>query len=127
LKWSPSITYLHRRLIFLRNIRLISRYKNILEIVSGSGSILAEIKRIYPQINTYSHDKSMKSRQLIRYFTPKSTILNKLKPVSKKMDCIIFFEVMKHIEDDQKFLKIVSDSLVDNGLIIFSVPAHQKK
>ena len=127
LKWAPSITYLHRRDIFLRNINLLSNCKNVLEIGSGSGSILAEINRIYPQINTFSYDKSLKSKKLIQHFSPKSILINDLEQVPKKMDCIIFFEVMEHIEDDHEFLNTVNKLLSRDGFIFFSVPAHQSK
>jgi SAM-dependent methyltransferase len=127
LKWAPSITYLHRRNIFLRNINLLAKCKNVLEIGCGSGSILAEINRIYPKINTFSYDKSLKSKKLIQHFSPKSISLNQLEQLPKKMDCIIFFEVMEHIENDHEFLNTIYRALTHNGFIFFSVPAHQSK
>lgn len=127
LKWAPSITYLHRRLIFLKNIKKFKNFKNILEIGSGSGSILAEINRVYPKIKTYSMEHSHKAKQMINHFSPKSMLIENFKKSKKKYDAIIFLEVMEHVKDDNIFLKNIYKNLNKNGLIFLSVPAHKNK
>jgi len=126
-KWAPSITYLHRRFILLRRIHLLKNCNTVLEIGSGSGSILAEINKIYPKINTYALEKSKKARALIKSFSPHTSIINDLNTFNKKFDAVIFFEVMEHVRNDSQFLDKIKSILKKDGLIIFSVPAHKKK
>jgi SAM-dependent methyltransferase len=45
---------------------------------------------------------------------------------NEKFDCIIFCEVLEHIEDDRAFLKQANDLLATRGQLVLSVPARQK-
>ena len=124
--WAPSITYLHRRFLFLSHINKFKNDTNILEIGSGSGSILATINDYFPKINTYAYEKSSKAINLINKFSSKTIIVKDFNE-KNKYDSVIFFEVMEHVKDDNKFLDKVYNSLKKDGRIIFSVPAHAKK
>lgn len=46
--------------------------------------------------------------------------------LSQKFDYIFMFEVLEHLKEDQLALKKINSLLNINGLLIFSVPAHQK-
>lgn len=44
---------------------------------------------------------------------------------NNSMDCIIMMDVLEHIEDDLKFMEIVSEKLNTDGILIITVPAFQ--
>lgn len=125
--WAPSITYLHRRFLFLSHINKLNDDSNVLEIGSGSGTILATINDKFPKINTFAYEKSSKAINLIRKFSPKTKIIKNLTNGKTKYDSIIFFEVMEHVKNDTQFLDKIISILKNDGIIIFSVPAHIKK
>lgn len=44
----------------------------------------------------------------------------------EKFDCVVFCEVLEHVEDDGSFLKKVHSLLKDGGQLVMSVPSRQK-
>lgn len=48
--------------------------------------------------------------------------ITKIKPPSNLYDCVICFEVLEHIEDDEKALKSISRVIKENGSLLLSVP-----
>ena len=46
--------------------------------------------------------------------------------VPGNFDCIVACEVMEHIEDDQRFVRRIFDSLKPGGQVLISVPARKK-
>lgn len=50
-----------------------------------------------------------------------------LKSSNKKLDAIIAFEVIEHLQDLDLFFNIVSEKLIDNGYLGFTVPNYQKR
>lgn len=45
-------------------------------------------------------------------------------PFDEKFELICMFDVLEHIDDDQKALKTVSESLGDKGVLLITVPAY---
>jgi SAM-dependent methyltransferase len=45
-------------------------------------------------------------------------------PFDERFELICMFDVLEHIEDDQKALKTVSESLGDEGVLLITVPAY---
>lgn len=41
------------------------------------------------------------------------------------MDCIIMMDVLEHVREDDKFLKLVLDKMKDKGILIITVPAFE--
>jgi SAM-dependent methyltransferase len=53
-------------------------------------------------------------------------ILNDISMLEKNsMDCIVMMDVLEHIKEDNKFLKLVLERLKENGILIVTVPAFE--
>lgn len=78
------------------------------------------------------HDLGESSREMIRkrfaHCTEKIQVVDDLRELSRNAyDYLLAFEVLEHIEEDQKVLKEWLEYLKPGGVAIFSVPAHQRK
>ncbi|MBP6178150.1 MAG: methyltransferase domain-containing protein [Anaerolineales bacterium] len=45
--------------------------------------------------------------------------------LNERFDCVVFCEVLEHIQDDAAFLKKVNKTLVEGGQLILSVPSRK--
>jgi 2-polyprenyl-3-methyl-5-hydroxy-6-metoxy-1,4-benzoquinol methylase len=95
--------------------------QKILEIGSGTGYLLSEIKKFCPNVigiepgNHCLVAKEKYNVKIIHDFFP-------TKKIDGKFDVIIMSIVFEHFENPLNFLEVLSEYLNDTGVIILSVP-----
>ena len=102
---------------------------NILEVGAGCGSftrnyLKADVKKI-----TLTELDSLNILNLKKKFKNFENIKITNLPISKineKFDCILYFHVLEHIENDLDEIKSAKLKLNKNGYLIIMAPAHQK-
>ena len=116
--------------IFLINflIKKINEYKieNILDFGCGDGRLLRELK-INSKNNLLGYEISELASNLFRSFNPEIKLINKfdeLKNFSKKIDLIVFSEVIEHIPDDKirENIDLIYNLLKKDGILIVTAP-----
>jgi SAM-dependent methyltransferase len=109
----------------LKSIPDISRAK-ILEIGCGNGSVLAFLEK--KGLNVEGGDIFLEGLNFCRQ-RANSIPLYQLDvlalPFFNDYDVIGLFDVLEHIEDDEKALKEISNALKPRGKILLTLPAHQ--
>ena len=113
-----------RKNIINNSIRknIIKKNAKILDYGAGSGVnilMLSKFGKIYiyePHIITKKHLKK-------KFNNKKYNFVNSLK--NKKFDLIILADVLEHIKNDYKTIRILSKNLNKNGKILITVPAFQ--
>ena len=97
-----------------------------LEVGAGQGGLTNLYKKFTKDITLIEPDKKL--FQLLRKKFRKKNIKIKNQTIDKiksKYQTIIYFDVLEHIKDDLKEVKIASKKIKKNGRLIFNVPAHQ--
>ena len=97
-----------------------------LEVGAGQGGLTNLYKKFTKDITLIEPDKKL--FQLLRKKFRKKNIKIKNQTIEKirsKYQTIIYFDVLEHIKDDLKEVKIASKKIKKNGRLIFNVPAHQ--
>jgi glycosyltransferase involved in cell wall biosynthesis len=128
--WTPTPAYKIRKRIILdylkkKNIKL----KNFLEIGIGGGNLITDLKKISEKGEGMDiSDEAIKAVKGLADEKIKIKKKNFLEiEEGNKYDLIISLELIEHLEDDKEALKKINQLLIKNGLLIISVPAHQKK
>ena len=125
--WVPAPRYLLRRGRLLGIMANLEKGR-LLEIGCGAGTIVHELG--LAGFKCEAVESSAKAFELASYVNKdldNVTVLNKMPPVKKVYDILISFEVLEHIEKDEKALKDWSRYLKKDGLFVMSVPAHMSK
>lgn len=101
--------------------------KNFLEMGCGTGYILSEFEKNYPDLKTYGTDIYIESLA----YTKKRTETTELfqmnaynMPFKDEFDCIGAFDVLEHIENDVLALSQINKALAPSGIAIIIVPQH---
>tara|TARA_E500000178_G_C16973175_1_gene731989 strand:+ start:871 stop:1554 length:684 start_codon:yes stop_codon:yes gene_type:complete len=102
---------------------------NTIEIGAGCGSFSREFpkKSLSKVILTDADEENI--NQLKKNFSHENnTIISKknLSEFNEKFDTIIYFNVLEHIKEDDKEIKLSLSKLNKGGHLIILVPAHQK-
>ena len=95
----------------------------ILDFGCGVGinfKMLSEFGTVY----YYDQNKDIVNQNKKRFNSNNFKHINKLKKSTKKFDLIVALDVIEHIEDDKKIIKILSNKLKKNGKILITVPAY---
>lgn len=102
---------------------------NILEVGAGCGSFSrGYIRKNKKNITLTDHDPR-NIKDLKRKFNTHRNVKvtsQDLKKIKKKYDTIIYFNVLEHIKEDDKEIKLALSKLNKGGFLIILVPAHQK-
>lgn len=101
---------------------------NILEVGAGCGSFTESYIKNEHKITLTDHD-SRNIEELgkkFKNFSNVNIISKDVENFSEKFDTIIYFNVLEHIEKDDKEIKDSLDKLNEGGHLIILVPAHQK-
>lgn len=123
---------------YVRNflvLKLIKKYakkyavKDICEIGCGTGSLSIELGKAGFKVDASDLDSN--AVNLARRFNGHQNITYSPNNVlelknNRKYDLIAAIEVIEHIKDDAKALSKMNDALNDNGLILITVPIHEK-
>ena len=97
-----------------------------LEVGAGQGGLVNLYKKFTNDITLIEPDNKLfhilKKRFRKKNIKIKNQTIDKIK---LKYQTIIYFDVLEHIKDDLKEIKIASKKIKKNGRLIFNVPAHQ--
>jgi len=97
-----------------------------LEVGAGQGGLVNLYKKFTNDITLIEPDNKLfhilKKRFKKKNIEIKNQTIDKIK---LKYQTIIYFDVLEHIKDDLKEVKIASKKIKKNGRLIFNVPAHQ--
>ena len=97
-----------------------------LEVGAGQGGLVNLYKKFTNDITLIEPDNKLfhilKKRFRKKNIKIKNQTIDKIK---LKYQTIIYFDVLEHIKDDLKEVKIASKKIKKNGRLIFNVPAHQ--
>lgn len=109
---------------------LIKKYlKNkILEIGPGNGTMVDQyISKYFSDISVSEIDKKL-NKTLVKKFKNKKNVKifrKKINEFKNKFNSIIYSDVIEHIKDDKKEIKLALKRLNKNGHLIIMVPAFQ--
>ena len=107
---------------------LIKKYlkKKIAEVGPGRGGFVDCYEKYSKSIYLVEPDKKLFRFLKKKYFNRKITIKNSIiDKIQNKFNTILYFDVLEHIENDLKEVKLAKKKLKKNGFLIFSVPAFQ--
>ena len=97
-----------------------------LEVGAGQGGLVNLYKKFTNDITLIEPDNKLfhilKKKFRKKNIKIKNQTIDKIK---LKYQTIIYFDVLEHIKDDLKEVKIASKKIKKNGRLIFNVPAHQ--
>lgn len=125
---APTPRYLFRR---YELVKLLESGNNFLEIGPGklifTKELLVKFKRgelieLNPEVKKYFFNLETEQK---RKLTLHVINFEKFK-TNKKFDLIVACEVMEHVKEDKKFLKMIYKILNKNGSVIISVPSRMK-
>lgn len=130
-KWYPTPSYLSRR-YFAKSILKQIQPTSFLEIGIGYGGGIVDLLAkngfmgkgidLSPQaIESAKNNLAFLDNNIIKL---EAADLFKL---TETYNLIIAFEVLEHIEDEERFITKLFDLLNENGIVVISVPAHMKK
>ncbi|MBK7056539.1 MAG: methyltransferase domain-containing protein [Leptospiraceae bacterium] len=118
-----------------RNSILVSQLKkykasltNFLEIGCGTGFVISEMERKFPNAKTYGSEIHTEGLVLTGKRVMKSELMQmdaRNIPFREEFDAIGAFDVIEHIEDDRTVLKEINLSLKKGGILLLTVPQHQ--
>ena len=113
-----------RKNIINNSIRKNISKKNakILDYGAGSGVNILMLSK-FGKIYIYEPHKITKKYLKKKFNNKKYNFVNSLK--NKKFDLIILADVLEHIKNDYKIIRILSKNLNKNGKILITVPAFQ--
>ena len=109
-------------------LSLIKKYlKNeIAEVGPGRGGFVDYYKKNAQSLCLVEPDKKLFRFLKKRYSNKKITIKNStIDKIQNKFNTIMYFDVLEHIKNDLKEIKLAKKKLKKKGFLIFSVPAFQ--
>ena len=99
--------------------------ENVLEVGAGIGSFTKNYQNNIKHATLTEIDSKNYNILKKKFKKKKYLILNRTtKKIKKKFDTIMYLNVLEHIRDDKKELKIALSKLKKNGYLIILVPAH---
>ena len=109
----------------------IARYfpaaRSFLEIGTGAGGVLVEIRRRLPSLRPVGSELLLRGLREARVRLPGVELLQmdaRRIPFTSEFDVIGAFDVIEHIDDDEAVLRRMHAALVPAGGIILTVPQH---
>lgn len=124
--WEWGYRYLGGIKVVLDQLRQFS-FDSLVDIGCGEGRFLKELSVTHPRIQALGVDYSQRAIKLAQALNPNirfeaQNIIHK--PLSNQFDVAVMIEVLEHIPPDEvdAFMKSVSDTLQEEGVLIMTVP-----
>jgi SAM-dependent methyltransferase len=98
-----------------------------LEIGCGTGFVLSELERRFPSTDFWGSELHASGLSFARKRVARSTLWQmdaRNIPLREEMDVIGAFDVLEHIEDDERVLAQMAGALRPEGGIMVTVPQH---
>ncbi|MDD2774714.1 MAG: methyltransferase domain-containing protein [Gallionella sp.] len=111
-----------------RMLRHFPQARHILEIGCGTGFVLANTRRTYPDAQLSGSDIFTQGLHFAQSRVPSATLFQMDAchiPFREEFDLIGAFDVLEHIEDDQAALNQIFAACQTGGGIVLTVPQHQ--
>ena len=102
--------------------------RNFLEIGCGTGFVLAGIARAMPQLAIHASEISSSGLPYAASRVPRAEFFQmdaRAIPYAEHFDVIGLFDVLEHIEDDQRVLGQAHRALRGSGGLVVTVPQHR--
>jgi ubiquinone/menaquinone biosynthesis C-methylase UbiE len=110
---------------------LLARYvpapNHYLEIGCGTGFVLSAVQQAFPRSRLTGSEVLVEGLSLARRRVPTAELVQmdaRRIPFASEFDAIGAFDVLEHIDDDQRVLHEVHRALRPGGAVILSVPQH---
>jgi SAM-dependent methyltransferase len=118
--------HLHKRKLIHKLIKNFAKKGSVLDIGSGTGKILEELKKQKWDIAGIDAEKEAKIWSEKRGIPTQLVDINK-QPLPYKnhyFDLVLCLDLLEHVRQDQKIIDKISKILKPNGTLIVSVPAY---
>jgi SAM-dependent methyltransferase len=114
-------------------VRLIKSHfpdvRNLLEIGCGTGSVLLALRREFANADLLGSELNLQGLAFARQRLDPSVSLLQMDaqniPATSMFDVIGAFDVIEHIEDDEKVLRSIAVALRPGGVSVIAVPQHR--
>jgi SAM-dependent methyltransferase len=116
------------RLIVAAAKRYAPRLRTFLEIGCGTGFVLNGIQSAFPSAQVVGSELFTSGLQHASRRLPKAHFIQmdaRALPYSRTFDAIGAFDVIEHIEDDNRVLQQINQALVEDGTLLLTVPQHR--
>ncbi|MGA9853590.1 MAG: class I SAM-dependent methyltransferase [Gammaproteobacteria bacterium] len=116
------------RLVNMMMKKYFPKAKNLLEIGCGTGYMLSEIEKAYPDMQLSGSEILSTGLGFAAKRVQKATLFQmdaRQIPFENEFDVIGAFDVIEHIEEDQQVLSEMHQAVHADGGIILTVPQHK--
>ena len=109
-----------------RLIRDVGSVKDIIEHGCGTGFVLAELQRLFPQARVSGADLFAEGLALARRRFAGQLLQTDVLQCSFRgaFDLVGFFDVLEHLDDELGVLRALREQLRPGGRLLLTVPAH---
>jgi len=116
------------RIILWSLSRFFPAVRSLLEIGVGTGFVMRELRRSFPQTRMWASDIHIEGLQFAAERVAGSVDLLQMDarqiPFRSEFDVVCLFDVLEHIQDDEGVLKELSCVLKPGGGLLLTVPQH---
>lgn len=106
----------------------VKKFTNFLEVGCGTGYVLEAISKEYPSVNLFGAEYYEEGLAFAKSRTPTASFRQLDATVMDEKSCydvIGVFDVIEHIEEDEKVLGNLATALTMDGTLMVTVPQHR--
>jgi len=103
------------------------KFQSFLEIGCGTGYVLSGISKLYPHSTLYGSEIFVAGLNFAAARVPSVNLMQmdaRNIPFQEEFDVIGAFDVLEHVQEDERVLQQMHVALKPNGLILLTVPQH---
>lgn len=101
--------------------------RRYLEIGCGTGAVLAGVATAFPALDVYASEPHREGLRFAQARVARAAFLQldaRAMPFRERFDVIGAFDVIEHVEDDERVMAQMHDALVPGGGVLLTVPQH---
>ncbi|PTY04037.1 SAM-dependent methyltransferase [Verrucomicrobia bacterium LW23] len=105
-----------------------SGFTSFLEIGCGTGFVLSEVEGMFPHAKLVGSEIFLNGLSIAKKRAQNAQFMQmdaKAIPFVEEFDAIGAFDVLEHIDEDEKVLKQIHTALRKDGSVLITVPQHQ--